>query len=213
MISRMALSISVAALALASVAGCKSQRTAPGSTETTSANQPAGTTAQPMTETTPAAGTSTAGQLSSDDKDFMTKACQGNMAEVAIGHEAAKKGMSNMIRNFGNRMVTDHTKANNELKQLAQSKGVTLPTAMTDEQKKTQDDLSKLSGQKFDMKYADDMVDEHEKDVKEFQKQAKDAKDPDLRNWAAKTVPILEEHLKMAREMKAETSVHPKTSM
>lgn len=138
-----------------------------------------------------------------DDQEFMNKAAQGGMAEVMLGQTASSKGTSPDVKNFGNRMVSDHGKANDELKQLAQTKGVTLPTDVDVESKKMADKLSKLSGKDFDKEYMSGMVEDHEKDVKEFEKASKDAKDPDLKAWAAKTLPTLQDHLKMAKDTKA----------
>ena len=92
---------------------------------------------------------------------------------------------------------------NDELKQLAQNKGLALPADVDDESKKMSDKLSKLSGKDFDKEYINGMVDGHEKVVKSFEKASKDAKDPDLKAWAAKTLPTLQDHLKMAKETKA----------
>ena len=150
--------------------------------------------------TTTTTGTA-ATTLSKDDQDFATKAAQGNMAEVNGGTMAAQKGTSPEVKNFGNRMVNDHGKALDELKQLAQTKGITLPTDVNDEQKKEADKLSKLSGKDFDKENTDAMVKDHEEDVAEFDKASKNAQDPDLKAWAAKVLPIIQDHLKMAKEM------------
>lgn len=155
-------------------------------------------------DTSGTAGTSSmATAVDPGDQDFMNKAAQGGMAEVMLGQMASSKGTSADVKNFGNRMVSDHGKANDELKQLAQTKGVTLPADVDDESKKMSDKLSKLSGKDFDKTYINGMVDDHEKDVKEFEKASKDAKDPDLKAWASKTLPTLQDHLKMAKDTKA----------
>ena len=176
------------------------------STTTTSATDTSSTTstAAGSTDTSGTAPTSTmASTVDKDDQDFMNKAAQGGMAEVMLGQTASTKGTSPDVKNFGNRMVSDHGKANDELKQLAQTKGVTLPSDVDDASKKMADKLSKLSGKDFDKAYINGMVDDHEKDVKEFEKASKDAKDPDLKAWASKTLPTLQDHLKMAKDTKA----------
>ncbi|MEA2326883.1 MAG: putative rane protein [Thermoanaerobaculia bacterium] len=172
-------------------------------TTTTSATDTSATTST-AADTSGTAGTSTmASTVDHDDQEFMNKAAQGGMAEVMLGQMASTKGTSPDVKNFGNRMVSDHGKAGDELKQLAQTKGVTLPADIDDESKKMSDKLSKLSGKDFDKEYISGMVEDHEKDVKEFEKASKDAKDPDLKAWAAKTLPTLQDHLKMAKEAKA----------
>jgi putative membrane protein len=133
----------------------------------------------------------------------MAKAAQGGMAEVTLGQLAAAKGTSSDVKDFGNRMVNDHGKANAELTQLATSKGVTLPTELDAESKKTSNELSKKSGKAFDKAYIADMIDDHEKDVAEFQKESSAAQDPDLKNWVTKTLPTLQDHLKMAKQTNA----------
>lgn len=132
------------------------------------------------------------------DKDFMTEAAQGGMAEVKMGELARTKAQSDKVKNFGDRMVTDHTKANDELKALAAQKGVTLPTDLGTEEQQTYDKLSQLSGPDFDKAYMDAMVKDHDKDVAAFEKQSKNAKDKDLKSFVQKTLPVLKDHKKMA---------------
>ncbi len=171
-----------------------------------SENQVADTgTTTVVTSTDTAATTSTTGtntaSLSDKDKEFVTKAAQGGMAEVSLGQMAAAKATNNDVKEFGNRMVTDHSKANDELKQLATNKGITLPAEPGAEEKKAEDALSKKSGKAFDKAYMTDMVKDHEKVVAEFQKESKDAEDPDLKAWATRTLPTLQDHLKMAKQV------------
>jgi putative membrane protein len=208
--------ILIAALALVAALGCKKnesyENTSTSTTNTTYTDTSAtttttGTMSTTGTETTGTGGT--ASTLSEDDKDFAMKVAQGNMAEVSLGSMAAQKGTSPDVKTFGNRMVNDHGKALDELKQLATNKGITLPTDVSAEQKATADKLSKYSGKQFDKAYADTMADEHEKDAKTVEKASKDAKDPDLKAWAAKTLPVIQDHLKMAKEMKDKVKNEP----
>ena len=155
---------------------------------------------QSSAQTTPK---ETSGKMASSDTKFMTEAARGNMAEVELGRLATERGSSDAVKQFGQRMVSDHGKANDELKQLAQQKGVTLPTDLDSKHRKTMDRLSKLSGAEFDKAYAKDMVRDHDKDVKEFQREAQKAHDADLKSWAGKTLPVLQEHQQQAREMSA----------
>ena len=137
--------------------------------------------------------------LSSADRDFMTKAAAGGMAEVQLGELAQKNAASDAVKQFGQRMAQDHGKAGEELKQLASAKGVQLPTAL--DRKHTQDmaRLQKLSGADFDREYMKHMVDDHKKDVGEFQKQAKSGRDEQIKSYASKTLPTLQDHLKQAQ--------------
>jgi putative membrane protein len=133
------------------------------------------------------------------DDMFVTKAAKGGLAEVELGKLASEKASSDAVKQFGQRMVDDHGKANNELKTLAQSKSVTIPTDLDAKDKALRDRLMKLSGRAFDRAYMQAMVSDHVKDVNEFRTESKTGKDPEVKAWAAKTLPTLEEHLKMAR--------------
>jgi putative membrane protein len=135
---------------------------------------------------------------SNADHQFVMEAAQGGMAEVELGQLATEKASSDAVKQFGQRMVTDHGKANDELKSLAQSKNIMLPTDIGAKHKATKDKLSKLSGAQFDRAYMQEMLTDHRKDVNEFKKESQSGKDPDVKAWAAKTLPTLQEHLQMA---------------
>jgi putative membrane protein len=139
----------------------------------------------------------------SADQPFAQEAAMGGMAEVELGTLAKEKASNADVKQFADRMVTDHGKANDELKQWAQQKKVTLPTAIDAKHKATRDRLAKLSGAAFDKAYMSDMLKDHQHDVAAFKREAASGKDPDLKAWAAKTLPTLEDHLKMARDTAA----------
>lgn len=137
----------------------------------------------------------------SADSEFAMKAAQGGLAEVSEGQLAASKASDPKIKEFGQKMVSDHGKANDELKAVAQKSGITLPTEPS---KKEQDDANKLGqkmGKDFDEAYAKMMVKDHEEDVALFQKEADSGSDPNLKAFAQKTLPTLKEHLSMAKEL------------
>ena len=171
-------------------------------------NPPASTaskgTASTMTEQKASKGTSSAmteqnASLSSSEKKFIEKASEGGVAEVEMGKLASQKAQSAEVKQFGDRMVKDHTAANDKLMKLASDKGVVASKDMDASSKREYDKLSKLSGAEFDREYMKNMVSDHEKDVKEFQSEAKSAKDSDVKNFAESTLPTLEEHLKLAK--------------
>src|SRR6185312_4394607 len=116
----------------------------------------------------------------SKDTSFATKAAQGGLAEVSIGQSAQENGSDPKIKEFGQRMVTDHSKANDELKQIAQQENRTLPSEPSGDEKKSADDLKKLHGAQFDEAYASMMVKDHEQDVALFKKEAQSGEDPQL---------------------------------
>ena len=129
-----------------------------------------------------------ASKLSAADKTFMMNAAKGGMMEVEWGKLATQNGQNADVKKFGNRMVTDHSKANNELMALAKEEGVALPSA-------------KAPGKwKSDKDYMDMMVKDHQEDLAEFQKEAQSGTDPDLKKFAAKGAKMVSAHLKLAQE-------------
>ncbi|MCU1280699.1 MAG: outer membrane protein [bacterium] len=138
-----------------------------------------------------------------NDRKFIEKAASGGMAEVKLGQLAAEKGTSPAVKEFGKRMVEDHSKANDELKSIASKKNVPLPTDVDSKAKATYEKLAKLSGPDFDKAYLDAMVKDHDEDVKEFKNEAsKSNADPELKEWAQKTLSVIEEHDHMAHQDK-----------
>lgn len=130
-----------------------------------------------------------------DDSEFAIEAASGGMLEVQLGQMAQQKAQNQRVKTFAAMMVADHTKSNAELQSLAAAKNVTLPTAVGEDHQKHIDDLGKLSGAAFDKEYVDLMVDDHEKDVKLFGEAADDAKDAEMKSFAAKMLPTLKQHL------------------
>ena len=143
------------------------------------------------------------GQLSSKDFKFLENSVRGGMEEVELGQLAQQKASNQGVRDFGQQMVTDHNKANDELRALATQKGATLTTQTSHSERSTMSHLQNESGANFDQAYVKDMVKDHKKDVKEFEKAAKDLTDPDLKAWAQKTLPILQQHLQLAENLEA----------
>ena len=140
------------------------------------------------------------GRMTSDTK-FAMAAAMGGMEEVQLGQLAAQKGASDEVRQFGQRMVDDHTKANQDLMQVASGKGLTLPTALDAKHQADVQKLSALSGDAFDRAYVKMMVKDHKKDVAEFQKESARGADADIKSFAARTLPTLQEHLQMIQRI------------
>jgi putative membrane protein len=139
--------------------------------------------------------------MSSKDRDFIMDAAMGGMEEVELGKVAAQQGMSAEVKQFGQRMVDDHSQANSELMSLASSKGITLPTELDQKHRSEVTKLSGMSGADFDREYTKMMVSDHRKDVSEFEKQSTKGTDADLKAFATKTLPTLREHLRMAEAL------------
>lgn len=167
---------------------------------TTSTVDTSGTSGTSGTPGTTTAATSTA-PFGKEDSDTVMKIAQANQAEIDAGTLAAQKATNADVKSFANQMVSDHGKAGDELKSLASAKGVTLPTQTDDEHKKAIDKLSTTDAKKFDKAYMEQMVKDHEAAAKAFEKTSKDAKDPDLKSWAGKTLPTIQNHLKMAKDI------------
>jgi len=182
----------VSLLALLAFA-CKRQESGATDTYSSSTSASAGTMSM----------TTAASTLSASDKDFAMKAAEGGMAEVTFGQMASQKSTNPDVKNFANRMVNDHGKAGDELKQLTTNKGLALPNDLNAEDKKVADELSGRSGKDFEKAYIKYMVEDHEKDIKEFEKASKEVQDPDLKSWATKTLPVIQDHLKMAKQIAA----------
>jgi putative membrane protein len=155
---------------------------------------------------------STTGGLSSSDRKFLMEAAMGGMAEVELGHRAIQTGQSDTVKQFGQRMVDDHSKANAELTTVASGKGITLPAEIDAKHRAAMARMARLSGANFDRAYAKEMLSDHNKDVALFKKQAETGTDPDLKAFAAKTLPTLEEHQKMAEAMNSALSPASKSS-
>jgi putative membrane protein len=138
---------------------------------------------------------------SSADHRFMVKAAQANMAEVELGRLGADKGESADVKKYGQQMVEDHGKASQELQTLAQQEGATLPTYVDKPHQQAKARLEKLSGNAFDRAFAAQMVKDHQAAVALFRTQARSGKDAEVKAWAAKMLPHLEEHLKQAQSL------------
>ena len=138
---------------------------------------------------------STASAVDKDDAKFAVAAANGGMAEVELGTLAQQKAANQKVKDFGGMMVSDHSKANDEMKALAKSKGITLPDSIDSKEQKVKNDLSVKTGADFDKAYVSNMIDDHKEDIKEFEDAAKNLKDPDLKSFAVKTLPVLKMHL------------------
>jgi putative membrane protein len=141
-------------------------------------------------------------KLASADRKFIQEAAEGGMMEVEAGKLAASKASDPNVKSFGETLVKDHSAANNELVQLANSKKVELPAGPSRGDRKEVEKLGKASGKDFDKQFAALGVKDHEKDIKKFEKASGKVKDPELKAWIDKTLPTLRQHLAMAQKLK-----------
>ncbi|HZP86737.1 MAG TPA: DUF4142 domain-containing protein [Burkholderiales bacterium] len=148
-------------------------------------------------------GPASGAPLAASDRQFIDKATEAGMGEIETAKLAEHKAANDQVKQFAARMVHDHTAANDKLRGIAENKGVMPPARLDQADQKELGQLDKLSGSSFDKAYMKHQVSDHQKAVKEFGNEAKHAKDPDLRRFASETLPVLEEHLKLAKEANA----------
>ncbi|HEY9610309.1 DUF4142 domain-containing protein [Allocoleopsis sp.] len=164
---------------------------------------------QPTTQqnpTTRPANRSNSSQLSSFDRQFMTKAAQGGMAEVELSRLALQRSQSNQVKQFAQRMITDHSQANAQLMQLAQQKGVRLPRTLDAQHQQIRARLQRLSRSNFDREYMSVMDNDHVQTVNLFQSATQQAQDPDVNTFANSKLPALQAHLQMVQAMRGNNS-------
>jgi len=135
------------------------------------------------------------------DEAFVRAAARGGLSEIKLGKLAMDQGSNEAVKAFGTRMVAEHTKAGDELKEAAKEENIGLPTDLTAKDQATYDRLSKLSGAEFDQAYAQDMVKDHQQDLRDFQREANHGNDDVIRGFASETVPMIQQHLDQAKEM------------
>jgi putative membrane protein len=142
----------------------------------------------------------------SEDIEFVLDAAKGGLAEVELGKLASDRAQNDEVKKFAQRMVDDHTKANDQLKQIAESKSIKLPTDVEPKDKALMERLEKLNGPAFDRAYMNAMVNDHAKDVNEFKREANSGRDSEVKSFASSTLPTLEEHLQHAKQAKTQTT-------
>jgi len=135
------------------------------------------------------------------DGEFVKEAASGGLMEVQLGKYAEQNAQNPRVKTFGAMMVRDHTKANEELKIIADSKNLPLENTMEESERNKLSDLQEKTGADFDREYMKEMVDDHDKDIEKFKKQAEEGRDPDLKTFAIKTLPVLEAHADSAKSI------------
>ena len=148
-----------------------------------------------------------AAQLAQADRVFIERAAQSGIAEVEGSKVAVQKTEDPQVRGFAQQMIEDHTKTNQELASLAASKGVDPPTEPSSAQKSQIRQLSRADGDDFDMQYVETLgIAAHQDTINLFHSAASQARDPELKAFAAKTLPALQRHLEMARDLRVAIS-------
>lgn len=142
----------------------------------------------------------TKAQPSDRDRKFVKETVEGGLYEVKLSNLALIKSVTPAVKVLAKTIVDDHTKTNNDLKELAEKKGIAVPSTLNDKAMKYFDKLSKTEGKDFDKTYTKCMKMDHKKDICKFKKHAKKGDDADLKNWASNTIPSLERHMKMTKD-------------
>jgi putative membrane protein len=142
-----------------------------------------------------------AGDLSLQDKQFVTGASSAGMLEVQLGQYASQNASNEDVKKFGSHMADDHSKANEELKTIANEKSIDLSKDLAGPDKTVVDRIENFKGTDFDKAYVAQMVQDHEKAVAVFEKESNDGSDAALKDFAQKTLPILKHHLEMAQDL------------
>ena len=160
--------------------------------------------AQRMGSSNQANSSATTANRKTSDRSFAKEAAEGGTAEVKLGKLAEEKGHVAPVRNFGKRMVNDHSKAIKKLESAASQANISIPQKMSSKEQAAYDRLSKLTGLAFDHAYAHLMVKDHEHDVAAFRQEAENGQKQPIKNFASNTLPVLEHHLALARQMNQE---------
>ena len=142
------------------------------------------------------------------DEGFVREAASGGKIEVELGRYASRHAADPQVVKFGERMVADHGKANAELAQIAERESIVMPTDTAVADDPMVKKLTAFKGTDFDREYMKAMVEDHEEDVAKFREMSRSAATPAVKAFAQKTLPTLEEHLKMAKEIAARVERH-----
>jgi putative membrane protein len=182
------LFLSAAVLSLVLTASCKQQPK----------NEDTKEVAEDVNDATETA-TDSVTDARNDDSDYLIAAAETDMMEIELGKLALKKTTNARVKELANMMIDQHTKASATLKSLATAKQVAIPAALTDKGKEAYDDLDKKTGRDFDDAYADKMVDGHEDAISKIKDASQNAKDAEIRQWAADMLPTLNTHLEHSK--------------
>jgi len=165
--------------------------------------------------TTSSAGSTTAtssgAKLDHRDTAFIKDAAQGGLAEVEMGRMAETQAQNPQVKQLGQRLVQDHTTANQQLMQIAQQAGVNVPSDTNRKETHMENKLQGQTGAAFDKAFVEHALTDHEKDIRKFEKASQDTKDPQLKAWIDKNLPILRQHLEMARAAGTSVGVDQRT--
>jgi putative membrane protein len=189
-------------LSAAFIWSCNNSGDSTSSTSDSSTSTMGGDSASSATNGNNTNTTANAAPLTKDDSMFVMDAAIGGMMEVQAGQVAQDNAQSQRVKDFGNMMVTDHSKANDELKSYASGHGMTLPTDLPADKQKHLDAIKKMKGAAFDKHYISMMTDDHKEDIAKFKKASANCNDAQLKTWAGNTLPVLQKHMDSVQAIK-----------
>ena len=146
-----------------------------------------------------------ANRIAHNDNTFVTKAAEGNMAEIQMAELAKTKAQNQAVKDLAERLYTDHTKAGDDLKPIAKKDNMTLPAALDAKSQAEYNKLQKLSGTDFDHEFVNYEIRDHKEDIFMFQHEADHGTNTDMKSWASQTLPALREHLKLAESARTQS--------
>jgi putative membrane protein len=193
------ISILFLALIMTLAVGCNKQRGNEPSTADNSSSSPSSSRADTGNDNANA-NTSASGSISSSDQQFVTEAATGGMKEVELSTFVAQKTQNADVKQLAERIAQDHTNANQELKTAAQQDNGQVPSSMDAKATQELNMFKKMSGTKLDQAYVQHMVQDHQKDISKFQQEANNGASQQVKSFAQKTLPTLQEHLQMAQD-------------
>jgi putative membrane protein len=147
--------------------------------------------------------------LSDQDREFVRKAASGDLAEIELGRLAMQRATTPSVRAFASQIVNDHSRSHAEFMALMQGRGVAVVPGLDASQQAMRDRLASLPGPDFDRAYLQEMLRDHTQDVAEFERASQILTDPDLQAWAARTLPTLQQHLALARQVNTQIVLGP----
>jgi putative membrane protein len=181
---------------------CNNSSNTSATNDTTNTTATTSDTMSNATNTATTSATISSTPLSKNDSMFVMEAAIGGLMEVQAGQIAQQNATSQRVKDFGGMMVTDHSKANDELRSYAAGHGITLPDSLPADKQKHINAMKTMKGTSFDKHYVGMMVDDHQKDVAKFKKESTGANDAQLKQWAGNTLPVLQKHLDSIQAIK-----------
>jgi len=149
----------------------------------------------------------------SADRSFINGAAEANLAEINIGKMVGQKSTDPAVKDFANRMVTDHTEASQKLTAVAEMNGVKLPTEASATERNQKNELEKLSGTQLDDAYLRDELKGHKETISAFENEIERGQDQEAKNYAEQTLPTLQDHIRIGEDIAGKLGLSGKAGL